>query len=96
MLKDWDLPLYVEYGVADFGIAGADVLAEMDGDLLVPARLRDGACRARPTEPSRGQGLPVGVVVVVQGQADLLQVVLALACGRRPRAPSARRAGAGR
>jgi ATP phosphoribosyltransferase len=45
LLKDWDLPLYVEYGVADFGIAGADVLAEMDGDLLVPARLRDGACR---------------------------------------------------
>ena len=58
LLKDWDLPLYVEYGVADFGIAGADVLAEMDGDLLVPARLRDGACRlslisaASPSSPS--------------------------------------------
>ena len=45
LLKDWDLPLYVEYGVADFGIVGSDVLAEMDGDLLVPARLREGRCR---------------------------------------------------
>ena len=47
LLKDWDLPLYVEYGVADFGIAGADVLAEMDGDLLVPARLREGPAGCR-------------------------------------------------
>ena len=45
MLKDWDLPLYVEFGVADFGVVGSDVLDEMDGDLLVPARLKDGGCR---------------------------------------------------
>ncbi len=44
-LKDWDLPLYVEHGVADFGIVGSDVLAEVDGDLLVPLRLRDGRSR---------------------------------------------------
>ena len=41
-LKDWDLPLYVEHGVADCGIVGSDVLEELDGDLLVPARLRAG------------------------------------------------------
>jgi ATP phosphoribosyltransferase len=44
-LKDWDLPLYVEHGVADCGVVGSDVLNELDGDLLVPARLRDGRCR---------------------------------------------------
>jgi ATP phosphoribosyltransferase len=44
-LKDWDLPLYVENGVADCGIVGSDVLGEIGGDLLVPARLRAGHCR---------------------------------------------------
>ena len=45
MLKDWDLPLYVEHGIADFGVVGADVLDEIDGDLLVPARFTGGGCR---------------------------------------------------
>ncbi len=45
LLKDWDLPLYVEYGVADCGVVGSDVLEEVDGDLLVPARLLEGRCR---------------------------------------------------
>jgi len=44
-LNDWDLPLYVEHGVADCGVVGSDVLDELDGDLLVPARLRAGRCR---------------------------------------------------
>lgn len=44
-LKDWDLPLYVSRGIADCGIVGSDVLEEVDGDLLVPLRLRDGGCR---------------------------------------------------
>jgi ATP phosphoribosyltransferase len=45
LLKDWDLPLYVEHGVADCGVVGSDVLAEVDGDLLTPVRLADGRCR---------------------------------------------------
>ncbi len=45
LLKDWDLPLYVEYGIADCGVVGSDVLEEVDGDLLIPARFRDGHCR---------------------------------------------------
>lgn len=45
LLKDADLPLYVGYGIADLGIVGSDVLAESDGDLLVPARLREGRSR---------------------------------------------------
>lgn len=44
-LKDWDLPLYVSHGVADCGIVGSDVLEELDGDLLVPVRLRQGRSR---------------------------------------------------
>ena len=45
MLKDWDLPLYVAYGIADCGVVGSDVLEELRPDLLVPLRLRDGHCR---------------------------------------------------
>ncbi len=45
VLKDWDLPRYVEHGVADCGFVGTDVLEEVDGDLLAPLRLRDGRCR---------------------------------------------------
>ncbi len=45
LLKDWDLPLYVEYGIADCGVVGSDVLEEVDGDLLIPARFRKGQCR---------------------------------------------------
>ena len=44
-LKDWDLPLYVEHGIADCGIVGSDVLEELDGDLIVPVRLRAGRSR---------------------------------------------------
>jgi ATP phosphoribosyltransferase len=44
-LKDWDLPLYVEHGVADCGFVGSDVLGEVGGELLVPLRLHAGRCR---------------------------------------------------
>lgn len=55
-LKDWDIPVYVEHGVADFGIVGSDVLGEIDGDLLVPVRLREG--RARMSLIGRAAELP--------------------------------------
>lgn len=55
-LKDWDIPVYVEHGVADVGIVGSDVLAEMGGDLLIPVRLREG--RARMSFIGRGAELP--------------------------------------
>ncbi|HUO86629.1 MAG TPA: ATP phosphoribosyltransferase [Thermoanaerobaculia bacterium] len=45
LLKDRDLPLYVEYGVADLGVVGSDVLGEVGGDLLTPLTLCDGASR---------------------------------------------------
>ena len=60
-LKDWDLPLYVEHGVADCGVVGSDVLGEVDGDLLVPLRLTAGRSRlsligrTRELPPAGGQ-----------------------------------------
>ncbi|MDX1631204.1 MAG: ATP phosphoribosyltransferase [Thermoanaerobaculia bacterium] len=45
LLKDWDLPLYVEYGVAEWGIVGSDVLGETGADLLRPVRLLGGGSR---------------------------------------------------
>ena len=45
LLKDWDLPQYVEQGVADCGVVGSDVLEEVDGELLVPLRLAGGGSR---------------------------------------------------
>lgn len=45
LLKDWDLPLYVEQGIADLGVVGSDVLEEVDGDLLAPLALAAGRCR---------------------------------------------------
>lgn len=44
-LKDWDVPLYVQRGIADCGVVGSDVLGELDVDLLVPARFNEGRCR---------------------------------------------------
>jgi ATP phosphoribosyltransferase len=51
-VKDLDVPVYVEYGVADCGIAGRDVLLEGDSEVYEPLDLGFGACRlvvaARP------------------------------------------------
>jgi ATP phosphoribosyltransferase len=55
-LKDWDIPVYVEHGVADFGIVGSDLLGEIGGDLLVPVRLREG--RSRMSLIGRARELP--------------------------------------
>ncbi len=45
ILKDKDLPLYVEYGIADLGVVGSDVLEESGAELLVPLRLTEGLSR---------------------------------------------------
>lgn len=44
-VKDMDVPTYVEYGVADCGIAGRDVLLEAGADVLEPLDLGFGRCR---------------------------------------------------
>jgi ATP phosphoribosyltransferase len=46
MLRAQDVPTYVQYGAADVGVAGKDVLLEHGGDgLYQPLDLRIGACR---------------------------------------------------
>jgi ATP phosphoribosyltransferase len=45
MVKPIDVPTYVEYGVADVGIAGRDVLAESNADIHQPLDLRIGFCK---------------------------------------------------
>ena len=44
-VKPADVPVYVEYGIADCGIVGRDVLLESSTDLLQPLSLNIGACR---------------------------------------------------
>jgi len=51
-VKDLDVPTYVEYGVADCGIAGADVLAELQPDLYEPLDLGFGRCRLVVAAPA--------------------------------------------
>jgi ATP phosphoribosyltransferase len=44
-VKDMDVPTYVEYGVADCGVAGRDVLLETASDVYEPLDLGFGRCR---------------------------------------------------
>lgn len=45
LLKPDDVPTYVEYGAADLGIVGRDVLMEREYDVLIPVDLDIGKCR---------------------------------------------------
>jgi ATP phosphoribosyltransferase len=44
LVKPADVPIYVEYGSADIGIVGKDVLLEENRDLYEPLDLRFGKC----------------------------------------------------
>jgi ATP phosphoribosyltransferase len=45
LLKPDDVPTYVEYGAADIGIVGRDILMEREYDLYAPLDLQIGVCR---------------------------------------------------
>jgi ATP phosphoribosyltransferase len=51
-VKDMDVPTYVEYGIADCGIAGRDVLLESGSDVLEPLDLGFGRCRLVVAAPA--------------------------------------------
>lgn len=53
-VKDMDVPTYVEYGVADCGVAGRDVLLETASDVYEPLDLRFGRCRLMVARPRGG------------------------------------------
>ncbi|HEX2056165.1 MAG TPA: ATP phosphoribosyltransferase [Nitrospiraceae bacterium] len=45
IVRPSDVPTYVEYGAADAGVVGKDVLLEQDCDVYEPLDLQVGACR---------------------------------------------------
>jgi ATP phosphoribosyltransferase len=52
VLRSGDVPTYVEYGAADVGVAGRDVLEEEERDLYEPLDLGIGPCRMVLAEPA--------------------------------------------
>ena len=73
IVRPTDVPTYVEYGAADVGIVGKDVLMEQDSDVYEPLDLGFGACRI--------------AVATLKGQAsrDRLSSTFAIwVSGRRP------------
>jgi len=50
-VRDVDVPTYVEYGAADCGVVGLDVLLEAASDVLTPLDLGFGRCRLVVAEP---------------------------------------------
>lgn len=55
VVRDKDVPAYVENGAADMGIVGKDVLMEAGKDLLEPVDLGIGFCRIVVAEPATGK-----------------------------------------
>lgn len=51
IIRPSDVPTYVEYGAADLGVTGSDVLAEEGPDLYEPLDLGVGRCRLSVAEP---------------------------------------------
>ncbi|HBR18194.1 MAG: ATP phosphoribosyltransferase [Deltaproteobacteria bacterium RIFCSPLOWO2_12_FULL_43_16] len=51
VIRSQDVPTYVEYGAADVGIAGKDVLLEQEKDIYEPLDLGIGFCRMVVAEP---------------------------------------------
>ncbi|MDF1535884.1 MAG: ATP phosphoribosyltransferase [bacterium] len=63
IVRDKDLPPYVDYGAADMGFVGKDVLMESERDILEPVDLGFGYCRIVVAEPAgavRGGGTTWG------------------------------------
>ena len=86
LVKPVDVPTYVEHGIADLGIAGADTLAEEDRDLYEPVDLRIGACRLAIAEPAgRPVDLRPGVEVRVATKYPRLALRHYRARGIQPR-----------
>jgi ATP phosphoribosyltransferase len=51
VIRPQDLPTFVEYGAADIGIVGKDVLLEQEKDIYEPLDLGIGFCRMVVAEP---------------------------------------------
>lgn len=51
LLRNSDVPTYVEYGAADVGVVGKDVLLEQQKDIYEPLDLQFGLCRLVVAQP---------------------------------------------
>ena len=60
VLKDGDVPLYVERGAADLGVCGLDQLLESGADVLTPVDLGFGRCRLCIAAPRGSKLAPEG------------------------------------
>jgi ATP phosphoribosyltransferase len=63
-VKSFDVPVYVEHGIADCGVVGYDVLLETEPDLLQQLDLRISLCRivvAAPQRAALGEMIPLRV-----------------------------------
>ena len=56
VIRDKDLPTYVDYGAADMGIVGKDVLLESGRNILEPLDLGFGYCRIVVAQPEVDMG----------------------------------------
>jgi len=52
ILRPVDIPTYVEYGAADVGVVGKDVIEEADRDVYEPLDLQYGRCRLVVAQPA--------------------------------------------
>lgn len=52
LVKPWDVPIYVEYGAADLGIVGKDVIEERNRDVYEMLDLKFGRCYLVVAEPA--------------------------------------------
>src|SRR5437762_8999680 len=68
VLKDGDVPLYVERGAADLGVCGLDQVLESAADLLTPIDFGFGRCRLCLAAP---RGSSVGSQASLSEAAEL-------------------------
>lgn len=59
MAKPWDVPTYVEYGAADLGICGLDVLRESGRNVHEPLLLPFARCRLSVAGPADRPDVPL-------------------------------------
>jgi ATP phosphoribosyltransferase len=59
MAKPWDVPTYIEYGAADLGICGLDVLRESGRNVHEPLLLPFGHCRLSVAGPADRPDVPL-------------------------------------
>jgi len=73
IIRATDVPTFVEYGAADVGIAGKDVLVEHNSDnLYEPLDLNIARCKLM-TAVIKGQGIPAGKIRVATKYVSLAQ-----------------------